>query len=293
MEEYVIAIPSYKRHAILKKKTLAILGEYKIPKQKIFIFVANKQEYDIYSQTLDNKTYNKLIIGKKGIKQIRNFMANYFDEGQHIVYMDDDIGKIWECVNTDKPYKKENNKVIKLKSLDKFIKKAFKLSKKIGFHNWGVYPRDNPYFMKPSNFKAKKSKKSKKSTNLEKSDKKQSTKTPMVPNCVSTDLKFLIGFLTGVINNRNAEKRTIGDKEDYERTIKYFIKDGGVLRFNNISCYTRCYKTPGGIQADRKKHLSEKNANILIKKYPKLVSINNSRNSDYVEIILRDKRDKN
>ena len=112
------------------------------------------------------------------------------------------------------------------------------------------------------------------------------------PQHMSTDLKFLIGFLTGVINNKKAEKRTISDKEDYERTIKYYLKDGGVIRFNNISCYTRCYKVPGGIQADRKTELSKKNANILIKKYPHLVSINNARNSPFVEIKIRDKSKK-
>ena len=112
--DYVIAIPSYKRHDTLKKKTLVVLKDYKIPKEKILIFVANKSEYDVYNETLDPKTYGKLVIGKPGIKQIRNFMANYFSEGQKIVYMDDDIGKIWECVNTVKPYDKSNNKTIKL-----------------------------------------------------------------------------------------------------------------------------------------------------------------------------------
>ena len=73
--------------------------EYKIPKQNIYVFVANQEEYDLYNTTLDPTTYNKLVIGKPGIKEIRNFMANYFDEGQKIVYMDDDIGKIWQCKN--------------------------------------------------------------------------------------------------------------------------------------------------------------------------------------------------
>lgn len=283
MDKYVIAIPSYKRHEILKKKTLRVLKEYNIPSKKIFVFVADKKEYELYLQTLDIGTYHKLIIGKKGIKEIRNFMANYFDEGQHIVYMDDDIGRIWECINEIKPYDKKNNKVIPLKSFDSFIKSAFKLSKKTGLHNWGVYPRDNPYFMKPTNFRNTTKKTKKKG-------KTGSKKKKGVPDCVSTDLKFVIGFLTGVINSRKAEIRTISDKEDYERTIKYYLKDGGVLRYNNISCYTRCYKTPGGIQADRKKKLSEKNAGILIKKYPDLVSINKGRNSGFVEIKLRDKR---
>ena len=45
----------------------------------------------------------------------------------------------------------------------------------------------------------------------------------------------------GVINNEKAELRTIDDKEDYERSIKYYLKDG-VLRFNNVTCRTNCYK---------------------------------------------------
>jgi hypothetical protein len=67
------------------------------------------------------------------------------------------------------------------------------------------------------------------------------------------------------------------------------LKDGGVLRFNNVSCYTRCYKVAGGIQATRKIEDSNKNANILIKRYPNLVSVNNGRKSPFVEILLRDK----
>jgi hypothetical protein len=263
--DYIVAIPSYKRHETLKKKTLRVLKEYNIPKQKIYVFVANQPEYDLYNNTLDANTYGNLIIGNPGIKEIRNFMANYFDEGQKIVYMDDDIGKIWQCKNDVEPYDKTNNKVYKMLSLKKFFDQAFRLSEKTGFHNWGVYPRDNPYFMKPTN------------------------RQKPLNNYVSTDLKFLIGFMTGVINNRDCELRTIGDKEDYERTIKYYLKDGGVLRFNNISCYTRCYKVAGGIQSTRKIEDSNNNANILINKYPHLVSVNNGRNSPFVEILLRDK----
>ena len=263
--DYILAIPSYKRHETLKKKTLRVLKEYNIPKQKIYVFVANQSEYDLYNETLDKNSYNKLVVGKPGIKEIRNFMSNYFNEGQKIVYMDDDIGKVWQCKNDVEPYDKKNNKVYKMVSLKKFFDQAFKLSEKTGFHNWGVYPRDNPYFMKPTN------------------------KRNPLNNYVSQDLKFLIGFMTGVINNREAELRTIGDKEDYERTIKYYLKDGGVLRFNNVSCYTRCYKVAGGIQATRKIEDSNKNANILIKRYPNLVSVNNGRNSPFVEILLRDK----
>jgi hypothetical protein len=83
--DYVIAIPSYKRSDILKKKTLAMLKRYKIPSKKIHIFVANKKEYNDYKKELDPKSYNKLIVGKPGIKGIRNFMSQHFNEGQQVV----------------------------------------------------------------------------------------------------------------------------------------------------------------------------------------------------------------
>jgi hypothetical protein len=260
---YKIAIPSYKRHTTLKKKTMRVLAEYKVPAKLIHIFVANQEEAKLYRETLDKGTYGKIVVGKPGIREIRNFMANYFAEGEQIVYLDDDISKIWQCYSKGDPKSKKDNKLERLKSFDKFVKSAFRMSQRTGFHNWGVYPTDNPYFMKP---------------------------TMHNNSHVSQDLKFLIGFFTGVINSHEGEVRTISDKEDYERTIKYYLKDGGVLRFNNISCNTRCYKEPGGIQTDRKKENSRINANKLIQKYPDLVSINEGRKSGFVEIRLRDKR---
>jgi len=39
-----------------------------------------------------------------------------------------------------------------------------------------------------------------------------------------TDNSHIIGFMTGVINNPKDEFRTIDDKEDYERIIRYYLK---------------------------------------------------------------------
>ena len=45
-------------------------------------------------------------------------------------------------------------------------------------------------------------------------------KTSNLSDYVSTsDLVYVIGFMTGVINNREAEVRTIDDKEDYEEVL--------------------------------------------------------------------------
>ena len=131
--------------------------------------------------------------------------------------------------------------------------------------NWGVYPVENPYFMKPT---------------TRKSD-----------DYTSTYLSYIIGFMTGVINNRKAEIRTIDDKEDYERSIKYYLKDGGVLRFNNVTCRTNCYKEPGGMQVERTKKRIHDSAVYLTKEYPKLCTLNTGKKSGYSEVRMKDKRE--
>jgi hypothetical protein len=96
--------------------------------------------------------------------------------------------------------------------------------------------------------------------------------------------------MTGVINNRKAEVRTIDDKEDYERSIKYYLKDNGLLRFNNITCYTKCYKEPGGMQVERTKQRIHDSAIYLTKQYPELCTLNTGKKSGFTEVRLLDKR---
>ena len=268
---YIIAIPSYKRPQTLKNKTMNILKKHNINPNKIYIFVSDKEEKKIYKNEIDSKFYNKMVIGKPGIKNIRNFMPNYFKEGQKIFYMDDDIKEIYQNFNNNKiinkigsNYDKKKNKLKVLKDLDKFILDAFRIAQKLKIDNWGIYPVENPYFMKPT--------------------------SKNVDDYISTNLSYIIGFMTGVINNRKCEKRTIDDKEDYERSIKYYLKDNGLLRFNNITCGTNCYKEPGGMQIERTKKRVHDSAVYLTKKYSELCSLNTQKKSGYSEIRLRDKR---
>ena len=273
INKYVVAIPSYKRPSTLKNKSLRVLQEQKIDPKRIDIFVADKEQEKIYRDELPHGSYNKIIVGEPGIKNIRNFMPKYYPEGQKIFYMDDDIGQVFQNFNHGKTlpklnkdtYDKKHNKLLKLRNLHKFIESAFDLAKKKKMDNWGVYPVENPYFMKPT---------------TKKSD-----------DYTSTYLSYIIGFMTGVINNRKAEIRTIDDKEDYERSIKYYLKDGGVLRFNNVTCRTNCYKEPGGMQVERTKKRIHDSAVYLTKEYPKLCTLNTGKKSGYTEVRLRDKRE--
>lgn len=264
LKNYVVAIPSYKRPETLRDRTMKVLRKYKVDPQKIHIFVADKDQKKIYEEAISNKSYNKIIIGKPGIKNIRNFMPKYFPQGQHIFYMDDDIYGVNECKNKNNINNRKDNKLVPLRSLKDLIKKGFKMSEDTGLTNWGVYPVFNPFFMKPT--------------------------TKNVNDYVGTKLGYVIGFMTGVINDKKAEIRTIDDKEDYERSIKYYLKDGGLLRFNNITCETKCYKEPGGMQVERTKKRIHDSAVYLTKKYPKLCTLNTSKKSGFTEVRMYDKR---
>jgi hypothetical protein len=262
--EYIVAIPSYKRVNTLKNKTLRVLKESGIDPKKIYVFVADEEQKKLYRDALDRDYQPKLIVGEPGIRNIRNFMANYFPEKQRIFYIDDDISHIYQNFNTIDPSDKKHNKLSPMKDLNRFILKAFDEAQKRKMDNWGVYPVENPYFMKPT--------------------------TRNVNDYTSTNLVYIIGFMTGVVNNKEAEIRTIDDKEDYERSIKYYLKDNGVLRFNNITCRTQCYKEPGGMQVERTKQRIHDSAVYLTKEYPELCTLNTSKKSGYTEIRLRDRR---
>lgn len=257
MSSYVFAIPSYKRSSLLKSKTLSMLNSYNIDKNLIYIFVADKEEYVDYKKLLADE-YKNIIIGKKGIQHIRNFMSKYFEQGKQIVYIDDDVEGVNICINEYNIKEKTFNKLQPLSCLDTFITQAFKLSKKSGYTLWSLYPRGNPYFM--------------------------------TPNEITTKLKFCMGGFHGVVNDHISEIRTIGDKEDYERTIKYYLKDKGVIRFNGVSPVTRVYKAKGGLQEFDREKESEVAADYLVSKYPKLVKLNTSRKTGFTEIKLFHKK---
>jgi hypothetical protein len=256
---YVIAIPSYKRAELLNRKTLKTLADYNIPRNRIFVFVANEEEEKIYKETLDKKMYGHLVVGVKGLRNQRNFISRYFPIGQEIVNLDDDLAGFNILKTHGTTFNKKDNYHAKLPDFDSFIKDAFKTLRNEGLFLWGIYPINNPYFMTPK---------------------------------ITTDLRLIVGPCWGNINRHSKDLiLTIDEKEDVERTLQYYVNDGGVIRFNNISVATSYYVTPGGMQAlerDRKKDAYE-SAVYLNKKYPTLTSLYLTKKSGFAEVKLKDK----
>jgi cellulose synthase/poly-beta-1,6-N-acetylglucosamine synthase-like glycosyltransferase len=211
-KDYVICIPSYKRAQFCNEKTLATLHKHNIISSKIYVYVANKEEYNMYKDILDPKLYHKLVVGKKGLVPQRQFIMEQWPTNKHIVFFDDDVESIDLSLSP----------LFKKKSLDYFIKYAFDECVKHRSYIWGVYAVFNPFFRK-----ARKE--------------------------MTTDLNYIVGAFYGIINRPNLKsiKLTItaenGQKEDVERTIKYFLEDGIVLRFNKIGFTTKYYGKEGGL----------------------------------------------
>jgi hypothetical protein len=216
MSDYVVCIPSYKRAELCKDKTLKTLQNHKIDSKRIYVYVANKEDYKLYEEMLDKNTYNKIIIGKLGLVPQRQFITNQWPEGKPIVFFDDDIQSIDLSLSVK----------FKTHNLDFFIKQAFKECETYKSYIWGVYAVYNPFFRK-----ARKE--------------------------MTTDLNYIVGAFYGIINRRPSSKdgkaiqltitKENGQKEDVERTLKYFLHDGIVLRFNKIGFETKYYGKEGGL----------------------------------------------
>ena len=270
--QYIIAIPSYKRSDIIQTHTLAVLNLHKIKAEYITIFVANKAEYIIYKQALPSFLYNNIVIGSLGLKNQRNFISEYYPEGTNIVEMDDDIKSIMQLVvkrqlsKKSKQSKKSKSikastssiKTVKpIEDLDAFIKRAFEMCIESNIFLWGVYPLVNPHFM---TYK------------------------------VTTDLRFIVGPMWGMINRHRQDlKLTVDEKENSERTLQFWVADGSVLRFNNVGIETKYYKNKGGMQEEGKDRKEEalKSVYYLNKMYPKLTQISLTKKNGMPEIKMK------
>lgn len=126
-----IAIPSFRRSSVLKRKTLPfLLAEGFLPSQ-ITIFLASPEELELYKAELGDSY--KFVVGFPGIANQRLFIRNYYPEGTRILSVDDDIRKV-KCLRSE-PFKS-------------IVEKLFGLLEQEHLTTWGLYPVNNLYFCK-------------------------------------------------------------------------------------------------------------------------------------------------
>ena len=226
--EYVIAIPSYNRSKELNNKTLNLLNNYSIDKNKINIFVANEEEEIIYKNNLNVDYYNKIIVGELGIRNQRIFISKYYPEGERIVSMDDDITGIIEFIK-----KNETKNVENLNELINYFFSNCILNNSFLF---GVYPTPNPYWM---------------------NDK--------IHKNLKFIIGVFHGYINRKDDELYPDEKCIV-KEDLEQSILFYKKDKIILRFDKF-CFLTKFNAPGGLGTDRFE-MNKQAQDYLVKTYP-------------------------
>ena len=233
-----ICIASYERYETINDKSLGLLFNYGFFPEEIDLFVANKEQYDKYKSVVHEDI--NIIIAVKGLKKVREFIFNYYDQGEKLLCLDDDIEEIRELYYDNHKKEKlkpvENLKEIIDKGFDECIKGPFKL--------WGLYPvKGNPFWM--SNSKE-----------------------------ITTDYKFIIGNFFGCINCKDMNEINVSNIDDYERSIRSYILYGGSVRLNHYSAKTNFKLNSGGAQCDTERDIKIKiDYDILMNKYPEYISL--------------------
>jgi hypothetical protein len=203
----VIAIPTFERSDICLS-TLKIINQ--LTQFPIFIFVSNPIEEKIYQNKIPKYMYQSLITTYTiGLAQKRNFISNFFDEGQFILQIDDDIEELCQMID------RESKKHLTADYFDTFCLKMFDLCKSHSTKLWGIYPLSNPYFMNDSIWIGK---------------------------------FYIVGAFFGVINDKQIQI-TNCLQEDKQRSLLFAKKYNHIVRCNFVGIKTKYWKNKGGMQS--------------------------------------------
>lgn len=133
------------------------------------------------------------------------------------------------------------------------FERGFRLCDKEGLRMWGPYPVANHFFMKRG---------------------------------YTTDFKIIIGGVHGLVNDPTL-LGTMDVKDDYERCIKVYLRDGGMVRLSDVTLITRYRGGKGGLNESRTAADDAVSAEKLAALYPDLCQLGYSRTHKTKEVRFR------
>jgi hypothetical protein len=235
-----------------------------VPADRIRVWIPESQR-DEYARELPAELYRDLVEldyvqtsgslreGPYGSGLARNLITREASAGDRVIQMDDDLDGLW--IATDPKTKTDVGDLCGLFS------RAFDLASSSGAHLWGCYPAPNPYFMRPR---------------------------------ARLDLSYIGGGLFGVIHRgpefAATELVLLDDKEDFERSLRFYVKDGVLLRLESVSWHTTGYHGEGGMQVTRTPDRVHDSALALSEIFPDFCKLNLKKKSGWAEVRLRDPR---
>ena len=175
------------------------------------------------------------------MREIREFIFNYYDEGTCLSLYDDIID-----IKMKNPNENEKDCLVKLDNLKEIVDKGFENVLKIKLFYGEYIHVIIAGFMK---------------------------------NNITTHLAFCVGWMWGCIIDKECLKLNISQYEDYERSIKVFKKYGKVIRLNNICAKTKYNNNEGGMCDDNRINIMKRDLEILKELYSDYIMIKNKKSS--------------
>jgi hypothetical protein len=230
--------------------------------EKTLAMLANngvkKSEIDIFlSDDLDRHDYADLkgynLVDSGHITNIVdkfNAIHNYYEPGTQVVFVEDDIDRL--------AFVSGYNKLKEFRELPKLAQACFEQCEIAKTKLWGISSNANPFYMKLQ---------------------------------MAVGFKFVVANLFGFVATSDQFLQVSQVcKNDYERTMLYFIKYGSVVRYDGVCAITKNYVNSGGLQSlARRADLERKSCEALVKRFPHLVEINEKKSaiSQYMELKLK------
>lgn len=175
----------------------------------------------------------QIVLSPKGVAATRNFVQDTQPFNQKIVFIDDDIEDVYHL---DLSVVKPTK--YKVRDFNALITEAFDCAKKAGTTFWGTYPTDHTLCLKPY---------------------------------IRTNLCYINGSLFGVINSRVSVKEDHG--EDFERSLRYWVKEEKLCRLEFVGLLTKYYKNAGGLQETRNEIMTNESIYRIQEEFPTLCKV--------------------
>lgn len=209
--DYMVAIPSYRRPALLADRTLPMLLNGGVDRDRIHVFIhEHDPDRDDYKALADTAGISLYVSDTRGITEQRANIANGYEPGEPVVSMDDDLIGLDQLASDGKTLER-------ITDVDSLIRSMFTATSAADLNVWGLTPVRNSFYMRAG---------------------------------CTNDLKFLIGNCYGFYARPGhpVHQLTVTPKEDYEFSLRAWWWDGGVLRRNDVVAHTHMGTTPGGLQ---------------------------------------------
>jgi len=209
--DFVIAIPSYKRSKMLVELTMKTLLGGGVPPSIIYVFIVpeDREKYETTLAEVLSMGVKLIWDGVKGLSEQKNYIQQeYFEEGQQILFVEDDISS----------FDISHSENLKDLNLFGFASFAFSHMRSLDkCHIWSIAPCNSAFLYGANKYE------------------------------VYKGLNLMIGSFYGIINRRDmVNNPQYISKPDVWLSCKYFERDGILCKFGKVGFKSKMYSDKGG-----------------------------------------------